>query len=208
MMTLEFLWEKKGLLAALVKMQPLKVCHTNPNYELAQPGSAEPPFWQATAFPDRFSPALRECVASVLHFNPGSRPDARALLAKIRASKRGGGDDNSALISALEGFGISDALSEVADSVKKGFESFSGGLATLWGGTVSDPSTNGAVPALVKPGRLVGQHSHALRCATGVHLCVTRPSRPGLPGATFSLPCFCQALRRTSRSGLRNAYWA
>ncbi|KAJ1469338.1 kinase-like domain-containing protein [Baffinella frigidus] len=92
MMTLEFLWEKKGLLAALVKTQPLK----------------------AAALPERFSGALRDCVVSTLQYNSGARPDAKTLLIKIRASKRGGGDDPYAL--ALEGFGISDALSEVADS--------------------------------------------------------------------------------------------
>lgn len=111
MMTLDFLWERKGLLAATVKMNPLT----------------------AEQLPKQFSAALRECVCSCLKHPPASRPPAATLLKKIKASKTGSGDDSMALAKALEGFEVSDALNYVADSFKQGFESFNNSFKGLFG---------------------------------------------------------------------------
>lgn len=111
MMTLDFLWERKGLLAATVNVNPMT----------------------ADQLPKQFSPALRECVAAALKHQPAARPTAATLLKKIKASKTGSADDSMALAKALEGFEVSDALNYVADSFKQGFESFNNTFNGLFG---------------------------------------------------------------------------
>jgi len=129
MMTLEFLWEKKGLLAAEVKKTPKKI----------------------DSLPDRFSPALRECVVACLAYEPKDRPSTTILHLKIRSTKNGG-DDTLAIFKALEGFMGPDAALAVADSLQKGFESFSGWSRNLFGGGASaEESREDINPTLSMP---------------------------------------------------------
>jgi NIMA (never in mitosis gene a)-related kinase len=95
MMTLDFLWEKKGIMAAAVHAKPLK----------------------AEDLPDRFSALLRDCVAKSLAFEPKSRYTATELLSRVRRSSSSGGDD--AIAKAMEGFGWSPLPSPLPANASK-----------------------------------------------------------------------------------------
>ena len=82
-MTLDFLWEKKGIMAASVQGSPIK----------------------AESLPDRFSLLLRECVAKSLAYQPKDRYSAPELLSRVRRSSAKGAGDENALAKAMEGFG-------------------------------------------------------------------------------------------------------
>mmetsp|Transcript_63471 Transcript_63471/g.156253 ORF Transcript_63471/g.156253 Transcript_63471/m.156253 type:complete len:366 (+) Transcript_63471:130-1227(+) len=107
MMTLDFLWEKKGILAASVLKTPLK----------------------PEALPDRFSYFLRECVAKSLAYTPSQRPPASDLLIRVR---RSGKDDTGALAKALEGFVGADALNQALATWQHHLETFSGSFKNLF----------------------------------------------------------------------------